>query len=52
MMDFLRFIFSKKYRKNYSRKILSDYNEFNNTIEKIYKETNTISDDPPMAKAS
>lgn len=38
MMNLLRFLLSKKYRVNYSKKILSDYNEANDKLEQIYED--------------
>ncbi|GEM_PF-4682325 len=38
MMNLLRYLFSKKYRINYSKKILNNYNDTNNKLEQIYED--------------
>lgn len=38
MMNLLKFLLSKKYREDYSKKILSDYNEATYKLEQIYED--------------
>lgn len=38
MMNLLRFLLSKKYRADYSKKVLSVYNEANDKLEQIYED--------------
>lgn len=38
MMNLLRYLFSKKYRINYSKKILNNYNDANDKLEQMYKD--------------
>ncbi|WP_291649412.1 hypothetical protein [Clostridium sp.] len=42
MINFLKTIFSKNYRKKYYRKVLNACNEYNNELEKIYTVNNII----------
>lgn len=38
MMNLLIYLLNKNYRVNYSKKILSDYNEANKKLEQIYED--------------
>lgn len=35
-MRLLKILFSKKFRQEYSKKLISDYNEANDMVEEIY----------------